>query len=350
MNGQRLAVLRADASVSVGTGHVARCLTLADDLAAQGWDVMMACAGLPGALRDDILLRGFGLLEIPASVALLEEPALIHRALGDRAADLTVIDHYGIGTAWHRAARLWTDVMMVIDDLAMQPADADLLLNQNLGETVEAYASLVAADCKLLIGPHFALLRPQFERARRAMRERRDVSRLLVFLSGSDENDMTAMVARAAARLAIAMDVVVGSAYPHWERMRSWAELQPQVTLHRNVADMGGLMSAADLAIGAPSSASWERCCVGLPSILITLADNQRRAASALAKAGAAVDLGWYEGVDEQLISAAITTLTRSPVRLAEMSRSAASITDGLGTHRVRREIMRLFEGGSAGE
>src|SRR5690606_5388151 len=124
----------------------------------------------------------------------------------------------------------------------------------------------------------------QFAHVRRSTgRARRAVSRLLVFLSGSDERDVTAMAADVGASLQIHTDVVVGAAYPYWERLRARAEGQPFLTLHRSVDDMAALMGRADLSIGAPSSASWERCCVGVPSVLVTLADNQRRAAAALA-------------------------------------------------------------------
>ena len=341
-------MMRADASATIGTGHVARCLTLADELAGHGWEILIVTSALPPYLRQGVLARGFQLIEVPGSLPARDELAVVRQALAGRIADLTVVDHYDIGLDWHRAARTLSSRIMVIDDLAIRQADADLLLNQNLGERADRYAPLVPDGCHLLIGPRYALLRPQFARARRSLRVRSGMARLLVFLSGSDEHDVTSMAAGVGADLAVATDVVVGSAYPHWDRLRAWAEGNPAVALHHNVDDMASLMASADLSIGAPSSASWERCCVGLPAILITLADNQRRAAAALADAGAGVTLGWYEDVTSGDLVEAIESLTRSPETLAAMSRSASTIADGLGTQRVRHEIMRLFDGGSA--
>ena len=349
MSRRRLAVLRADASTSIGTGHLVRSLTLAARLADRGWEIALASGTLPPGLRDEVRARGFQLIEVPTPLVGSDEVEHVRDWLDGRSADLTVVDHYGLGRDWHLAARSWSRLIMVIDDLANSPADADLVLNQNLGESPDAYADLVPDGCRLLVGPEYALLRPEFARERASMRERRQVDRLLVFLGGSDEPDVTATAARAGVGLAGEIDVVVGAAYPHWAALRTWAEREPRVTLHRNVPGIARLMARADLSIGAPGSASWERCCLGLPSILITLADNQRRAAEALARAGAAVDLGWHDGVTVERLSGALAALARSPSRLASMSRSAAAVTDGRGTQRVEREIMRLSEGGPAG-
>ncbi len=341
--------MRADASASIGTGHVVRCLTLADRLSSGGWDIALATRNLPPLLARSVHARGYQLIRIHPEQTLLDEPALIRRALKTRTSDLTVVDHYGLGAEWHAAARSWSGSIMVIDDLAIDSLDADLLLNQNLGESADAYAALVAAGTRLLIGPWYALLRPQFAAARDAtMRIRGSVSRLLVFLSGSDEHDVTNVAASVGADLRLETDVVVGSAYPHWERLQSWAQEAESVRLYRGTDDMATLMARADLSIGAPSSASWERCCVGLPSVLLTLAENQRRAAAALAAAGAAVDLGWYDDVDSTRLSDAIEALACSPNELAAMSASAAAITDGRGTARVEQEILKLIGGGPA--
>lgn len=349
MNRRRLAVIRADASASIGTGHVVRCLTLADRLASRGWDIAVATRDLPPILAHGIRVRGYQLVAMGLEEPLLEEPAVIGQALMPRTSDLTVVDHYGIAAEWHTAARSWSNRIMVIDDLAADAIDADLVLNQNLGESADAYAGLIPAGCRLLIGPMYALLRPQFAEAREAtMRVRRAVLRLLVFLSGSDEHDVTSVAANVGADLELETDVVVGAAYPHWERLQAWTTGTTSVTLHRGVDDMATLMARADLSIGAPSSASWERCCVGLPSLLVTLAENQRRAAAALAAAGAALDLGWYHDVGSRRLADAVDALAGSPDDLAAMSRSAAAITDGLGIARVEREVMRVIEGGSA--
>jgi len=344
--GPRRALVRTDASVSIGTGHLMRCMTLADHLAMRGWSVQFASRALPAPLLADIRSRGHGLIRIPVAVPMDEEPGILAGELASHAPDLTIIDHYGIGEAWQRDARRWSGALMAIDDLAAAPLDVDLLLNQNLGEREGTYDGLLPESCISLLGPRYALLRPQFRAARGPNPPvRRQVKRVLIFLSGADEPDATRIAAGAVERLGIASDVVVGAAYPHLDRLRAWARGARGVTLHQNVADMAGLMLAADLAIGAPSSASWERCCVGLPTILVTLADNQIRAGEALVRAGAAVNAGWHSDVDEAMLASCVAGLAKESERLAAMSRAAAAITDGRGVERVSDAVDELVKG-----
>lgn len=275
-----------------------------------------------------------------------EEPGLLAGKVAGGAPDLTIIDHYQIGAAWHREARRWSRALMAIDDLAATPLDVDLLMNQNLGEREATYDGLLPETCVRLLGPRYALLRPQFRAALgQYPRVRTNVERVLIFLSGADEPDATSMAARAVERLGIASDVVVGAFYPHLDRLRAWARGARGVILHQNVADMAELMLAADLAIGAPSSASWERCCVGLPTLLVTLADNQIRAGEALVRAGAAVSAGWHSDVNEARLAFCIAGLADDSDRLAAMSRAAAAITDGRGVERVSDALDELVRG-----
>lgn len=341
--GSREVLFRTDASAVIGTGHLARSLTLADELRAHGWRATVASRGLADDFRADIRARGHEVLELGTEMALHDEPAHIGAVLAGRPIALTVVDHYAIAAPWHRAARHWSRRLMAIDDLAEPSLDVDVVLNQNLGERGDAYRDLVPPSAELLVGPRYALLRPQFAEARgKAPRVRESVERLLIFMSGSDEHDLTTVAVAAAARAGIEADVVIGAAYPYETRLRAFVARSPGITVHRNVVDMATLMSRADLAIGAPSSASWERCCLALPAILVTLAANQVRAGAALAAAGAAVDLGWYTDVDETRLAAAVLELAAAPDRLAAMSRAAAAVTDGRGTRRVRGAIERL--------
>jgi spore coat polysaccharide biosynthesis predicted glycosyltransferase SpsG len=165
-------------------------------------------------------------------------------------------------------------------------------------------------------------------------------------MSGADRSNMTRAAAAAAVAAGIPADVVVGAAYPFETDLRRWMQHQPLLKLHVNVPWMAKLMAKADLAIGAPSSASWERCTLGLPTVLVTLADNQREAAKLLADAGAAVALGWHETVSTADMQSALSELTAHPERVRAMSEASARITDGRGTVRVADELDRLVEKG----
>ena len=227
-----------------------------------------------------------------------------------------------------------------IDDLADRPLPVDLLLNQNIGVTAASYADLLPASARIMAGPQYALLRPEFAalRARGRVRDGR-VDRLIVFISGADGPDVTARAAEGLAGLDIPIDIVVGAAYPHLAGLRAAVARHATTTIHVNTDEMATLMDRADLAIGAPSSASWERCALGLPVVLVTMADNQVDIARLLVEAGAAEAIGWHTSVTASDIERTVRELCADPDRVRAMSEAAAAVTDGRGTDRVVAEI-----------
>ncbi len=343
---QPIALFRADASTDIGTGHVVRCRTLATALAAYGWRTVLAAAQAPSSLRADwpggaantILLD----VDMPAGPEP-EELAVLSAALGGPA-DLVVVDHYGIDARWCDAARTNNSnaVLMAIDDLADRPLGVDIVLNQNLGVEADAYRTLVPAPATVLIGPAYALVRPEFAVIRdRGERRRERVDRVLVMFGGADRSDVTLRAVHAVAAIGVPSDVVVGAAYPHLPRLANFLAAEvPAARLHVNTSAIAELADAASLAIGAPGSASWERCALGLPSLLVTLADNQLAVGRALDRLGAAELLGWHEDVAAGTIEAAVRRLQTSPSRLASMSAAAMAVTDGRGTDRVVATIL----------
>ena len=336
-----LVVLRADASTRIGTGHVVRCTTLAEELIRRGWQALLATRELPEAMRRPLESAGIEVLPLAGDAPLEDEPARIAERLPARSGTSPVVvvtDHYGVDTSWHRRAA-WATAIAAIDDQAERAQEVHLLLNQNLGATPARYAGLVPPDANLLLGPLYALVRPEFARAPGASSARvglrAGVPRVLVMLGGSDEPDVTRRAASAAAELGYAADIVVGPAYRNTASLREWASGRSGITLHVNSSRVAGLMEAADVCVGAAGSASWERCALGLPAILVTLAQNQVEVATLLASAGAAVSLGWHEDVTDMTLAAAIRDLVEDSARLRSMSEAAATITDGRGTIRV---------------
>jgi UDP-2,4-diacetamido-2,4,6-trideoxy-beta-L-altropyranose hydrolase len=277
---------------------------------------------------------------LPEDVSQEEEPAWI---AAKAPASVVVVDSYAIDESWEAEVSRSGSAVVVIDDMADRPHAASILLNQNLGSSASEYRNLVGPSCALLVGPEYALVRPEFARFRSVRsRTHSPVKRVLVFLSGGDEHDISGLAARATADLGLEVDVVVGGAYPHFSALTAWAQGREGVRILRNVTDMAELMFAADVSIGAPSSASWERCCVGLPTLMIGLAENQRRVAAELVARGAAELIGWYDTVSETDIRTAVRTIRHDPGRLAAMSQAAREITDGQGANRVADAIMRL--------
>jgi UDP-2,4-diacetamido-2,4,6-trideoxy-beta-L-altropyranose hydrolase len=340
-----LAVLRADASASIGTGHVVRSTVLGQALAAAGWSVVLVAREIPDALATAAEAASLTVHRLPGGVAAADEPAAIARAVAPAAA-LVVGDSYELDAAWYEAmARALPGARLAaIDDLADRPLPVDLLLNQNLGVSADAYEDLLPPSAVRLLGPTYALVRREFA-ARRAGAERRDgtIRRVLVFLSGADPADVTRTACLGLADLDLAVDVVVGAAYPHLDRLQSLVGRQPAFRLHRNTAAMADLMAAADLAIGAPSSASWERCTLGLPAVVVVLADNQVAVGRHLDEAGAVINLGWYNDLEAADIARAVTLLRGDPVRVAGMASAAMTITDGRGADRVATAVSNLW-------
>ncbi|MGO4917078.1 UDP-2,4-diacetamido-2,4,6-trideoxy-beta-L-altropyranose hydrolase [Pseudogemmobacter sp. W21_MBD1_M6] len=357
---------RCDASVEIGTGHVMRCLTLADAVRQAGAHCHFLCRDLPGNLIDAISARGFRVHILPSSGADEVTPTgdLAHAAwlgvswqtdasecagiLTQLQPDWLIVDHYALDARWEKAVLPDGARLMVIDDLADRAHICDLLLDQNLGRKAADYDGLVPAHCIRLIGPAYALLRPEFAWAREASLARRNDARLdhiLVSMGGIDKDDATSQVlaALAASPLpqACRITVVMGRNAPWLDRVRQVARSMPRPTgVVVEVADMASLMASADLAIGGAGGTSWERCCLGLPSLLLVLADNQAPAARAMEDAKAAVLLGDIraDGWQDRLCDA-IARLS-SPVGLEPLTRASIELVDGRGALKACRNIM----------
>lgn len=329
------AVFRVDASATIGGGHAMRCLALADALAAAGWRCGFACnedaLGLvPGLARHAV---------IPI-VSGQDSISPIANAWRDNL-DLLVVDHYGLGADFERAARPLTRRVLAIDDLCNREHDCDILLDHTLGRKTDHYAHLVPESCLILVGAEYAPLRPEFA-ARRAESLRRralgtDLRCIFVSFGASDPFKLTARTLTALQRtgLDIEAHVVAGVGPDAAEVRRMAAASGNGWTVHGPDADIAKLLAEADLALGAPGTTSWERCCLGVPAILASFAYNQKDNADALTRAGAAVFLGPESEVTAERISAEISSLQRNPESLARMSRAAAQVCDGRGTSRL---------------
>lgn len=347
---------RADASLSIGTGHVMRCLTLARALRAQGATCRFVTRALPGHLAAQIDAAGFGVTLLPAPTGPAPDAPPAHaawagvdwttdaaetRAALGNSPDWLVMDHYAFDARWQRAARPEGTKLMVIDDLADRPHDCDMLLDQNLGHDAHDYDGLVPEHCIFLTGPHHALLRPEFAQARAsALAERvgRDLRHLLITMGGVDPLDATSQVLRAMQGADLPEDMcitlVMGSRAPALDHVRALARDMPRPTeIAVDVTDMAARMASADLAVGAAGSTTWERCALGLPTIIVQIADNQAGIARALRDAGAALDPGPLNAPEfARNLQAA---LAEAPSQLSVMSGRAADICDGDGAARV---------------
>lgn len=352
-SGMRVAI-RADASQAIGSGHVMRCATLATALRETGADVRFVCRELPGHYADWLRARGFAVALLPAPGAPLPrasdpyaswlgvdaatEAAQFRAALAGAALDWLIVDHYALDAAWERAVCPPAARVLVVDDLADRAHACALLLDQNYHAAGAARYGGQAPGAELLIGPEYALLRPDFAACRAQLRPRTgEVRKLLVFMGGSDSADVSSTVLRALAARggkALAIDVIAGQANPHLDALRVLCA-RLGARLHSQVDDMAARIAAADLAIGAAGVATWERAALGLPTLAVSVADNQREIARHADALGLLRWLGDEAAVDEEDWIAAIDWACANPEALRAQSRAGLNTVDGLGARRV---------------
>lgn len=356
-------VFRADASLDIGSGHVMRCLALASVLRRSGAVCRFVCRGHDGNLIGQIRAQGFDAHELAASPPAggtgeaIPGGDLAHAAwlgpgwetdamqtaaaLGDAHIDWLIVDHYALDVRWEKRLRANCQHLMVIDDLADRDHDCDVLLDQNLSRRAEDYVGLVPPSCKVLVGPMFALLREEFAALRDysfARRETPKLAQLLVSMGGVDKDNVTGKVLDALGECALPVGcrvtVVLGSHAPWISSVQAQAARMPATEVVVGTSDIARLMADCDLAIGAAGTSAWERCCLGLPSLLMVLASNQSPGARALHEAGAAILLDDRQNGFALELKSKIHALIESQ-GLQQIQLACRSVTDGMGVARV---------------
>lgn len=348
---------RVDSSLTIGSGHLRRCLVLAERLRSSGAHICFVCRAHPGNANHLVPAQGYELLELLASDAVLdaesgyaswlgvsqvEDAAATIAALAGRSLHSMIVDHYAIDADWHRVVRPIAPQIVAIDDLGNRDHDCDMLIDTAPGDA-HRYDSLIPADAQRLLGPRYALLRPEFAAGTRSTRDRPGhVARILVAFGGVDADDATGAALDAIDRAlptATAVDVVLGSSAPHLERVVARCRDKDSWSLHVDTDEMAKLMDHADLAIGAAGVTSWERACLGLPSLVMVIADNQRLTAEGLAAAGCAIVVPTQPSAVLAL-AAALTLLSSNRGVLAQMSAAGRALVDGRGAGRVATAIL----------
>lgn len=349
---------RVDASLQIGTGHVMRCLTLADALREQGALCTFICRPHAGHLLELLAQRGHKSLALSKPQANFNAPAdPAHAvwlgaswdddaeqtllALGQQKVDWLVVDHYALDARWEEAIRPLAKCIMVIDDLADRPHSCDLLLDQNLGRKKADYDGLLKGKTTTMVGPQYALLRPEFVALRSQSLARRQsnthLRRLLVTMGGVDKENATGQVLAALQSCNLLADlrvtVVMGPHAPWLAQVQALAAQMPWPTeVLVGVRNMAQLMAESDLAIGAAGSTSWERCCLGLPTIQVVLAQNQEAIAQSLSQVGAALMLQG-KAIEQTLPS--LISAVASAEKLDAVTLAASGVTDGYGASLV---------------
>lgn len=342
---KKIAVIRADASEQIGSGHLMRCLTLADRMRREGIEVHFICRDLVGNLNHLVREQGFPLHVLPRHA---DDPSLSGyaawltvaqetdaRETGDVLCTLApimrlVVDSYALDEVWERIVRPLVSEIFVIDDLANRRHDCDILLDQNFYRAMQhRYDGLVPPSCKLLLGPSHALLREVFYATKKKLRRRDGVlRRILVFYGGSDATCETEKAIHVLLQLylsAVVADVIVGGSNPRRAYIEELCGKHDFLRYHCQVSNMAELMAQADLCLGAGGTTTWERCFLGLPAIVTAIAENQLEVCRDCAEMGYIYYLGRWDEVTEEDIAAAVQKCTMPQV-LREMQRRCQRI------------------------
>ncbi len=350
-------VIRADASLQIGSGHIMRCLTLADLLAQHGHDITFICREHDGHLADFIQQKGFNVQLLTKSadinftknhahsewlgVSENDDFAQCQPILADLQPNWLIIDHYAIGKVWEQQAQqlLPTLKILAIDDLADREHNCDMLLDQNFGRVSAAYQQIVPKNCRLLLGTRYTLLREEFSHWReKSLTRRKNVKHpksILVNLGGVDKDNITLQILQSLNTFVpkdTQITVVMGKTAPHVASVQNFAKTANfacEVIVNAN--NMAELMANADVAIGASGSTTWERCCLGLPMVLIVLANNQTVIAEALVDKNVVKVVSDIAKLDEQLP----ILLNDLSENYKKFSQKSAELVDGHGATRV---------------
>jgi UDP-2,4-diacetamido-2,4,6-trideoxy-beta-L-altropyranose hydrolase len=353
---------RVDASALIGSGHFMRTLTLADVFKREGALVRFVCRHMPGYFQRLLRDRGyeFVVLTEPGGTGLIGD--LAHSswlgtsqscdatetalALSDRRWDWLVVDHYALDCRWETPMRAQANRIIVIDDLADRVHDCDILLDQNLVADHEfRYVDKIPTACRALLGPQYALLQPIYaEMHVRARPRQQPIRRILMFFGAADRDNITGRSIAAFLQLQrteIDVDVVLGTDNPHVNLIKQQVAGLNTIHLHLGLASLAPLMAAADLAIGACGATSWERLCLGLPALVITLADNQRQVALYLHTENLVHWIGDKEEAHQPVIARALEIMLQD-VSLTNWSCRCLRVCDGLGAQKVSKVMTNL--------
>ena len=346
--------IRVDAGDIIGMGHLMRCIALATNLKKHFNVIFIVSEDFPKKLSRNIIDDGYSIIRV---TGILEKDHEFQKAQLEDDADQcceiinsykesvnwAIIDHYGIDESWENKIQPYVDRIIVIDDLANRKHNCDILIDQNFHQrSTTRYKKLIPKKCKQLLGPKYALLRPEFKNERKKVRIRRQLRRILISFGGSDDINETEKVLKRISILGsrYKFDVVVGKSNPHKSSVKQICEKLPSATFHYDVKNMAHMMRRADLSLGGGGISTWERCCMGLPTIVSILSEDQSKLTKEIAKKKVVINLGRAEKLNGLDYTKAIERM--NPKKLENISKKCLRITDGMGLDRVTRKIFQL--------
>lgn len=345
-------LIRADASLNIGTGHIMRCLALAQYLQNHQINPIFICVELPDKLQRRLINEKIKFILIDAELGSNQDAQISINLAQKYQAHWLIIDGYQFNSEYQKQLKEAGFKILFFDDYGhCNYYYADLVLNQNFGANKELYKNRESYT-KLLLGSDYTLLRKEFLSWQQWQREIKPyANKILVTMGGSDPDNVTLKVIQALSLIFESPDdppqpplvrgdlevvVIVGGSNPHFDSLKSYCDTLPfNLTLKQNVANMTELMGWGDMAICAGGSTNWELAFMGLPSIIITVAYNQREIAQNLADMGLIISLGWWENITIDMLKNAILGLISDKNKRAKMSYLGKTLIDGQGCDRI---------------
>ncbi len=352
------AVIRADSTLNIGSGHIMRCLTLAEDLTINGFSVYFISKNLPGNMLSYVKEQGyqcFSILPIGSNdrecydenfdnIYDATESIEILKSID---ADLIIVDHYKIDATWHKMVKKYCKSIVVIDDLADRSYECDILIDQTFGRHKREYVKLVSDGTSLCLGSKYALVKSEYYGMRRMAKRKRNItnniSNVLIFLGGSDHSDLYLDVVNTLFSMdtsnILTINLVVGAQDSNTLNKLSGI-IDDRLIVHKNINYMSKLMYEADIFVGASGSTTWERCSLYLPSIVCIVADNQKLIASNLEEHGAV-----FVWKNMKELKKCFSRIAQSPNLYKKMQIKSGEVCDAEGVYRVTRKITESLRG-----
>lgn len=331
-----------------------RCLTLAEIFLKRGISVQFICRDHSGNLIGLLKDRGIAVLVLPAPAGhaspLIEDYAVwlgvsqaedawqSIEALDGQIPDWLIVDHYGLDVEWEREIRPFAKRIMVIDDLANRVHECDVLLDQNYALNERRYLDLVPAACQCLLGPRYALLRHEYLHYREGVCRDGVIQKILIFFGGTDSFNLTALVLKVLSLPEFSqfgVDVIIGANHKHREQIEAIALQRPGTVLYGPRSHLADLMAEADLSIGAAGGTTWERMCLGLPSLVISIAENQLQGARSLADKKLIRYVGHHSDNVSEILRRELNDLMNNESVLRQLAVRNQQLVDGMGAPRV---------------
>jgi len=356
-------IIRADASLSIGTGHIMRCLTLAHELHhnhhSKKVSITFICRKLPLFLKTKITPSPFKIIELKGNDGNTEwnqirDAAQCIELLSELPkADLLIQDHYQLNMPWQELLQPYYHKLLVIDDLANRKHKANFLLDQTFDRHPQDYQPWLNKDCQLLAGKTFILLRKEFieliATAKKQRKQTREIRNILLSLGGMDPDNISQVIVNAIIVLStnstsenhLSLDLVMSSSAPYLANIKQLIKPYGWINMHIDSNHMASLMLKANIAIGACGSSAWERCSLGLPTLSVQLAENQALVSKNLANHGAIIDLGLGSDVTTKKIINALKLLINDNDNYQLMVEKCFQCCDGKGAHRVSTEVIK---------